>query len=199
MNIVLDVGNVLIDFKPLLFLRKLFSDQSLVNKMNNTIFLSPEWVRLDEGRITHKEACSIFCIREPDYRSEILYTMQNLTDMLTPMTSTIELLPGIKESGHNLYYLSNYHEELRDYIIDRYQFFSLFDGGVFSCDVHLVKPSQAIFHLFLSKYSLSGENCLFFDDDEINVIAARNAGFNSVLFSDYKCLAPLLSARFQQG
>ena len=160
--------------------------------MNDTIFLSTEWVRLDEGLLTHDEACHIFCLREPTYESAIKYTMQNLTDMLTPLNSMIELLPKIKESGHSLYYLSNYHKELRDYVVNKFQFFELFDGGLFSCDVHLVKPSLEIFHMFLSKHSLLGEECLFFDDVEENVTAARNAGINSVLFFDANCVNPYI-------
>jgi len=29
-----------------------------------------------------------------------------------------DLLPKIKESGHSLYYLSNYHKELRDFVVN---------------------------------------------------------------------------------
>ena len=192
MNIVLDIGNVLIDFKPMHYLCNLFSDQSLACKMNDTIFLSPEWVKLDEGLLTHDEACHIFCLREPTYESAIIHTMLNLTDMLTPIHSIIELLPKIIESGYNLYYLSNYHMELRDYVVNKYQFFELFDGGVFSCDVHLVKPSPEIFNMFLSKYSLLAEKCLFFDDVEENVTAARNAGINGVLFSNANSMTPYI-------
>lgn len=75
MNFIFDIGNVLIDFQPTLFLRKIFSEQLYVDKINKIIFNSPEWEKLDQGFITHKEASDIFCLREPDLQPEILHTM----------------------------------------------------------------------------------------------------------------------------
>lgn len=109
--------------------------------------------------------------------------MDNLPNMLTPIAETIELLPKIKESGHKLYYLSNYHKELSRYIKNKYSFFNYFDGGVFSCDVNVVKPSVKIYQHFLDKYRLEPRECLFFDDMEQNVSAAKESGINGILFT----------------
>ena len=192
MNFIFDIGNVLIDFKPVPFLQGLFSDQSLANKMNETIFRSPEWLKMDQGLITHSEATDIFCLREPNFKPEIIYTMQQLSDMLTPMPDTIELLPKIKERGHNLYYLSNYHNELRNYITAKYQFFSLFDGGVFSCDIHINKPAPGIYRHLLNTYGLSPKDCVFFDDMEENIEAAKKEGINGILFASAECVDAFL-------
>ena len=183
MNIILDVGNVLINFKPRVFLGGLFHERSLAEKIYKTIFESEEWIRLDEGVITHKEAREIFCALEPDFQPAIMHTMDRLIDMLTPITETIDLLPKIKGFGHGLYYLSNYHKELREYILKKYSFFDLFDGGVFSCDVRVTKPSALIYRLFLDKYGLVPNECVFYDDVEENVMAAQKEGINGVLFT----------------
>jgi len=136
MNFIFDIGNVLIDFKPETFLHRLINNPLDEDKINEIIFKSNEWVKLDEGTITSKEACSNFCLREPKYQELIIKTMEKIPEMLTPMPKTIELLPKIKESGHRLYFLSNYHKELSRYVQDKYPFWGLFDGGVFSCDIH---------------------------------------------------------------
>lgn len=184
MNFIFDVGNVLIDFKPKLFLHTLFDHPAVEEKMNDLIFKSNEWVMLDQGMITPEEACANFCLREPRYREPILITMEKLPEMLTPIPETIMLLPKIKAAGHKLYFLSNFHTDLGRYVQAKYPFWSLFDGGVFSCDVHITKPSLGIYEYLLAQYRLNPRDCLFFDDVEENVKAAEQLGIKSILFTD---------------
>ena len=192
MNFVFDIGNVLIQFKPLPFLENLFPKKSVQAKMYETIFQSPEWEQLDRGLISQKEALDIFFAREPDFQLSILKAMENVTDMLTPVSDTVALLPKIKERGHSLYYLSNCPAEIRDYLLEKYAFFTLFDGGVFSCDVYATKPSPAIYRHFLEKYQLDPKDCVFFDDMAENVTAARQEGMQAVQFTDAGCVLPFL-------
>ena len=192
MNFIFDIGNVIIYYKPDIFLKNLFGDKITEDTLLKTIFLSPEWLQLDQGIITPGEARGIFCEREPDFKQEIYLTMERIPEMLTPVHETVELLPEIKSAGHPLYYLSNYHKNLSEYILDKYDFFKLFDGGVFSCDVHILKPSLQIYRCLLEKYSLSAKDCLFFDDMKENVEAGQKEGINSVLFTGADCVKPFI-------
>ena len=192
MNFVFDIGNVLIDFKPEAFLRSLLGDRDQEARMNELIFKSAQWRQLDEGVITQEEARAVFCERAPADRELIERVMAHLTGLLTPIPETIALLPKIKASGHRLYFLSNYHAKLSRYVRAEFSFFDLFDGGVFSCDVHLVKPSAEIFLFFLAKYRLSAGDCLFFDDMEQNVETAKRAGMKGVLFHGARDVARFL-------
>ena len=184
MNFIFDIGNVLVDFRPVFFLESLFTDKHVVDKMNKTIFQSREWIDMDLGIISHEQALEVFCGREPEYQAEIMLTMDRVTHMFTPYTDVIELLPKIKGAGYGLYYLSNMHNETRNFLIDEYDFFALFDGGVFSCDVNIIKPSSEIYHVFLAKYNLEAKNCMYFDDSVENIEAANEVGINGVLFTD---------------
>jgi len=192
MNFVFDIGNVLISYKPLPYLEGLFPEKSVAEKVYKTIFRSPEWEYLDQGVLTYKQASEIFCAREPDYEAAICLAIENVYDIFVPIAETVELLPVIKDAGHNLYYLSNIHVEIRDYFLNKHQFFKLFNGGVFSCDVHLMKPSPEIFRCFLDTCHLAPEDCVFFDDIEENVAAARNEGINGVLFTGAQCVKRVL-------
>lgn len=184
MNFIFDIGNVLVDFKPEQFLHALLDNPSNEGKLNEIIFKSDEWVKLDEGTITPEEACMNFCAREPEYKELIVKVMDKIPDMLTPIRETSDMLPKIKNLGHKLYYLSNYHEGLSRFILNKYSFFELFDGGVFSCDVHMIKPYPEIYHYILDKYGLDPKDCVFFDDTEENVAAAEKLGIKGVLFTD---------------
>jgi len=193
MNFIFDIGNVLINFKPLEYLQDLFGDdENLIYKMGTTVFLSPEWNMLDQGLLTGKEAIDIFCNREQNYKTAIVKTMTNLTKMLTPIPESLELLPQIKEAGHKLYFLSNMLFDHRDYLLSNFSFWEMFDGGVFSCDILEIKPAPAIYHHLLDKYQLNAKDCIFFDDREENVVAADELGVKGVLFTDAGCVLPLL-------
>jgi len=192
MNFIFDIGNVLINYKPLEYLEGLFSEHSLIERLNQAVFLSQEWVYLDLGIITYREACDSLCTREPDIEQDILSTMRNVHSMFTPITETVELLPEIKSSGHRLYYLSNIHKETRDYLLREYRFFDLFDGGVYSCDINIMKPSPEIYRYLMSSCKLNPDDCLFFDDVKENVIAASNEGIKGVLFTGAECVRPFL-------
>jgi len=192
MNIILDVGNVLVDYKPLEFLRGLFSDETVVMKMNETIFGSQEWLLMDQGKLALNEAIDIFHKREPEYISEIDHTIKNVNSMFTPITDTIKLLPKIKESGHGLYYLSNIQKDIRDHLVENHEYLKLFDGGVFSCDIRFIKPSPEMYRHLLEKYRLDPADCVFFDDMEVNVAAAEKEGIKSVLFTTAECVLDYL-------
>jgi len=188
LNFIFDVGNVLVDYTPVVYLRSLFADESSVNKMLEVIYKSPEWLQMDEGILTHKEATEIYCSREPDYIAAIHKVMQNFDKTFTPLPETIKLLPRIKEAGHELYYLSNIHAEIRDILLENQDYFDLFKGGVFSCDINYIKPSPEIYRHLLTKYSLNPKDCIFFDDMEQNVKAAEKEGIKSILFKNADCI-----------
>ena len=183
MNFIFDIGNVLINFRPKEFLHALHPEQSDANKMYEVIFQSSEWVQLDRGVISQEDATNLFCIREPEYKQLVIATMSRLEEMLTLIPETVELLTEIKAHGHKLYYLSNYHEKLRDYIKEQNSFFNLFDGGVFSCDIHEIKPFPEIYKHLLREYDLIPSECLFIDDVDENVKCAESLGMRAVVFT----------------
>ena len=188
MNFIFDIGNVLVDYSPIKYLNGLFSDKTIIEKIDKTVFKSPEWLEMDRGVLTTDEAIEIYCAREPEIQSEIRQTMQSVSSMFTPLPDTIKLLPKLKESGHSLYYLSNIRIDIRDYLLEKNEFFNLFTGGVFSCDIKCIKPSPEIYRHLLEKYSLNPQECIFFDDMEENVKAAEKEGIKSVLFTTADCV-----------
>jgi len=188
LNFIFDFGNVLVDYKPKVYLSGLFSDDSLVEKLNEIIFKSAEWLLMDQGFLTHEKAADIFCEREPEYQTEIRLAIKNTNDIVTRINGTIELLPKLKESGHKIYYLSNMSKEVRDYLLENHEYIKMFDGGIFSCDVKLLKPSPEIYQLLISNYDLDPAECIFFDDVQANVSAAEKEGMKGVLFTTADCV-----------
>ena len=192
MNLIFDFGNVLVDFKPVKYLSGLFTDAQTIEKLNDIVFKSCEWLLMDQGLLTHEQAIEIFCNREPDYASQITQAIRCSNDIVTRIDETIELLPKLKEVGHKIYYLSNMQKEIGEFMLENHEYISLFDGGVFSCDAKLIKPSPEIYHFLLEKYDLFPGDCIFFDDVEENVAAAEKEGIKGVLFTTAECVLEYL-------
>ena len=88
-----------------------------------------------------------------------------------------EFVKECKEAGHQVYILSNWDPISFTLLQELYpDFFNLFDGIIISGDVHLLKPDPAIYYYFLDRYHLDAQDCIFIDDLDQNIAAARNVG-----------------------
>ncbi|HIH14177.1 MAG TPA: HAD family phosphatase [Nanoarchaeota archaeon] len=63
-------------------------------------------------------------------------------------------------------------------------FYKNFCCAVLSCDVGLAKPDKKIFELIIKKLKLNADECVFVDNLEENVLAAKEMGFRTILFAD---------------
>jgi putative hydrolase of the HAD superfamily len=60
----------------------------------------------------------------------------------------------------------------------------LFDVVVDSGVVGTRKPEPEIYAITLERLGLPGESCVFVDDLEVNVAAARDAGMHGIVYHD---------------
>lgn len=179
-NIIFDLGNVLISFKPSEYLDKNNYPESYKSKILSDIFYSKEWLMLDNGQITTSEAIDSISGRSSLKREEIAHIFNMRTDIFFPIDSNVKLLPGLQKRGFRLYYLSNFPLDIFDEIKNGYYFFRYFVGGLISSEVKISKPDNRIYKLLLENYLLKAEESLFIDDTEINVKAAEALGMKGI-------------------
>ena len=191
-NIVFDLGNVLISFKPKEYLEKIGYPEDLKEKILADIFYSPEWLALDNGDITIAQAIEIIAARSSLNKNEITKIFDILTDLLFPLEHNVKLLSKLKQEGYKLYYLSNFTSEIFPKIQNRDSFFTLFDGGIISAHVKVSKPDEAIYRLLIDKYSLIANESLFIDDLEANTKAAEKVGMKSLHTCAAEDIEPML-------
>ena len=98
--------------------------------------------------------------------------------------AAIWMLDRIKESGRRILYLSNYSHKIMRECADALYFLPEMDGGLFSCDFHMVKPDPDFFRLLIEKYQLDPSRCVFIDDIETNLEGARAVGMHTILFEN---------------
>ena len=58
----------------------------------------------------------------------------------------------------------------------------LFQVRIYSCDVKARKPEEQIFNIMLEKLKADPKNCIFIDDQKINLIYPREIGMDTILF-----------------
>ena len=178
-NIIFDIGNVLLEFKPFEYLLSLYDEKTMGDLMT-IIFSSDEWVELDLGNMTIDEVKAIFCQRNPQYTKEIHHVLDHWSEMLTLIEENVSLIPKLKEKGYNLYLLSNFHDASFQEMYNKHAFFQYFDGKIISAYEHVIKPDEKIYRLLLEKYNLVADECLFIDDMAGNIYAAKALGFHTI-------------------
>jgi FMN phosphatase YigB (HAD superfamily) len=180
-NLVFDLGNVLISFRPSEYFDKKEYSESIKNKILADIFSSREWLMLDNGDINTSQAIDSIASKSSLKREEIAHIFNLRTDLIFPLDQNVRLLPGLKKRGFRLYFLSNFPMDLFEEVKTGYYFFRYFDGGVISAEAKSSKPEKRIYEILIEKYSLIAEECLFIDDLEVNVKAARETGMNGLV------------------
>ena len=175
-NIIFDLGNVLISFRPEEYLLKNNYPEAKRKIIHSDIFGSNEWLLLDNGEISTGEAIDRIAEKSSLTRAEIAFIFDKRTEIMSPIAENGKLIPELKEAGYRLYYLSNFPADIFDEVKRSYSFFRYFDGGIISAVVRYSKPSPEIFRLLLEKYGLNARECFFIDDHEENTFVAESIG-----------------------
>ena len=175
-NIVFDLGNVLISFRPSEYLVKNNYSPEVRKIILTDIFGSPEWLLLDNGDISLDEAIDRIAEKSILKRKEIALIFEKRTAIMFPLGNNISVLPELKKQGFSLYYLSNFPIDIFSEIRNGNNFFKYFEGGIISSEVNHSKPDVRIYNIFLQKYNLKAEETLYVDDLEINIKAAESIG-----------------------
>ena len=180
-NIVFDLGNVLISFKPSEFFDKKGYPEYIKTKILNDIFGSQEWKMLDKGEISPNEAINAITLKSTLKKEEIAHIFNLRTEIMFPLDENVRLLPDLRKRGYRLYFLSNFPIDIFEEIKNGYYFFRYFDGGVISSEVKFSKPDTRIFKILMEKYSLLAGETLFIDDIEENVSGAISSGMKGLV------------------
>lgn len=175
-NIIFDLGNVLLSWKPGEFFEKAGYNRNTVTRILSDVFKSSEWKSLDNGDINTEEAIEKISLKS-SLGTEFIRSLFTLrTKIISPVTVNINLLPELKKRGFKLYFLSNFPLDFFEEIKKEYDFFRYFDGGIISAEVNHSKPDIMIYNILLEKYQILPEECFYIDDMDINIRAAESVG-----------------------
>lgn len=193
-NIVLDMGNVLLDFNPEFVMSKFCSSDEEKEVIRKELFNGPEWALGDRGDFSDKARFDLVKVRVPEKYHEALKKCADNWDIcMDPLDGAREFCELVKAKGYGIYVLSNASDLFYEYF-PRFLPLDFFNGVFVSSDYHMLKPDIEIYKTFLKKYGLNAEECLFIDDRADNIEGARKAGLNTYRFpGDYKELMELIN------
>ena len=183
MNVVFDLGNVLIDWNPRYLYRKLLPNEAEVERFLNEI-CTDEWnVRMDAG-LPMAEGIAEKVQEFPEHETLIRAWWERWPEMLgEPLAETVEILQELQNAGTPLYVLSNWSADTYPLAEPSFPFLGWFRGKVISGEVKMKKPDPKIYQHLLERFGLEPSQTVFIDDKSANVAAANVEGIRGLVFT----------------
>lgn len=177
-NIILDVGGILFDDSKK-------NIEKVLNKNCDLIYKSAYGSSFRDCLLGYKTVPEHLdnLLSSPHF-NDVSYILDkdNLPITFPLIENNFSYIKDLKKGGYKVYLLTNITDDGYDYINNVVNINKTFDGGIYSYQEHLIKPDTSIYNLLINRFKLNKDECIFFDDKERNVIAARNFGIKSFVF-----------------
>ena len=190
--IVFDLGGVLLRWQPLMLIQACLPahapDEAAARALAATIFQSfvpgADWSEFDRGALPLPDLVPRLAARSGLAEAEVRTLVEAIPGHLQLQAGTLGLIEDLKAAGHRVHFLSNMPAPYAAHLEARDRISSLFDSGLYSCDIGLVKPDAAIFHAAVERLGLKPGRTVFIDDHPANVASARACGWQALQFTD---------------
>jgi putative hydrolase of the HAD superfamily len=184
LNLVFDLGGVVVRWDPAAIIASVFHDEKLRAKVHEGVFAHPDWLELDRGTLARVDAIRRAAQRTGIAEGEITRLLHQVPPSLVVFPDTVELLYRLKRRGYPLYCLSNMHFASIEYLEKMHTFWDVFDGAVISCRLRLCKPEPGIYEHLLRAHGLTAGETLFIDDVQKNLDGAAQFGIRTLRFEN---------------
>ncbi len=176
MNIVFDLGMVLIEWDPRHLYRKVFDDEAKMEWFLSEVCHGAWNLEQDKGR-SFDDAVIEATARHPGYVKEIALYRDRWMEMVPgAIQGSVEILEELHIKGVPLFAITNWNGDTFRATRGRFGFLSLFKDIVVSGDENILKPEPAIFELLAKRNGIRLRESLFIDDSVKNVLGAKAVG-----------------------
>ena len=178
-QIVFDFGGVLVDWNPRYMYQKYFEDAAAMEHFLEHI-CSHEWNEQQDAGRTLQEGTDILVAEFPEHEDMIRRFYDQWTEMIGgAIQENVNVLNAL-EPRYPLYGLTNWSGETFPWAYEQFDFFKKLQGIVVSGDEKLKKPDPEIYQILLDRFGLKPEESLFIDDNQHNILAADQLGFDTI-------------------
>ncbi len=184
MNIVFDLGGVVVNWRPGALVSSVFDDAETQDLVRREIIEHADWVELDRGSLGLDRAIDRGAARTGLPSEDIVRLFNAVPPSLTPIEATIELIHELSKTTHSLFVLSNMHLASIAYLEQHHTFWDVFDGIVISSRINKVKPEIQIYEHLIDRFRLEPGDTVFIDDLQENLTAASAVGIRTIRFRD---------------
>lgn len=188
MNVVFDIGNVLVHWEPRALYRKIFAREDEVEWFIANVCNSDWNLEQDRGR-SFAEAVREATARFPEHADAIAaYDLRWHETVPGPIDGTVGILEELRQRGTPLYAITNFNQDKFRETLERFAFLRTFRDIVVSGDERLLKPDPAIYRVLLERNGIDAAACVFIDDSEKNVRGAEAVGMKAIHFTTPQAL-----------
>ena len=188
--LVFDFGRVVFRWRPEALVSQVLphraADPEATRHWVQQIFQSygGDWGDFDRGTVEPPELARRIAVRTGLAESEVAAVIEAGPAELEPLPDTVDWIRRLHAQGRPLHYLSNMPAPFAAHFERTHDFMNLFESGVFSSRVQLLKPAPEIFEHAAALFRRQPADLLFLDDHLPNIDAARAAGWQAVHFED---------------
>lgn len=181
-TVIFDIGNVLAGFDWHTYLAELGFEEDVIARLAQATVKNEDWKEYDRGCYDDEGMLRLFIENDPEMEGEIRRALDDFHGLLTRYAYAIPWIKELKEKGLQVLVLSNFSDKALRECWNALDFLPYVDGGILSFQDKLIKPMPEIYHLLLDRYHLKAEECVFMDDVQVNVDAAKAAGLHAFRF-----------------
>lgn len=116
-----------------------------------------------------------------------------------PSVRMIQYATSLRLRGLKVFILSNNFKERAEYYNHYDWMHEAVDKVYFSWQTGFIKPDIRAWQLILTENNLKSEDCIYFDDQEKNLLAAKDTGIRPYLFTNEKELEDIINLDIQMG
>lgn len=185
---VFDIGGVFVDWNPMYLFRKLFESEEDARWFHEEICTLDWNLEFDAGDI-FSEGVAKLITRHPRYWREIqAFDLRWRETIGGFIDGTLAVHDELVAAEVPTFAITNFSWEKFVSVLPEWPFLEKFDGILVSGLEKLVKPDIRIYRLLCERYGLAPEVCVFVDDNEVNVFAARKFGMKAIHFTSPEAL-----------
>ena len=182
-TVIFDIGNVLTEFNWKRFIGAFGFSEDTEKRIAAAAMLSEAWNDFDRG-FPEEEVLNEFIRNDPGIEEELKIMFKDISGTLKMFDTTIPWLDELHSQGYRTLVLSNLsHKSLTECSRDL-KFLEHVDGGILSFRIGKIKPYPEIYETLIEWFALNPEECVFLDDREENINAARKLGFHGIVYHD---------------
>jgi 2-haloacid dehalogenase len=195
-GVVLDLGNVLIDWQPTLAIA------AGVGAVEARAFLEAEdfdfmaWNHHQDSGRSWADGIAEVRGTHPHWADHAQAYLTHFAASLTAMPDSTAVVRDLHAAGVPMVGLTNWSDELyHRYAAGRFEVLELLDDVVVSGEVKVAKPDRRAYEIAADRAGRPLDRLAFVDDKQLNVDAAAALGMDAILFTDAAALRTELRRR----